>query len=103
MMFDLIRKAMLTGVGLASISIDKIDEIAKEMMEQGNLTEQEGRKLVQEMMGYAEKSKEQLEKQVAFYVEKALDKMDVARKKEVEELRETLLQLQEKIEKTEAE
>ena len=103
MMFDLIRKAMLTGVGLASISIDKIDEIAKEMMEQGNLTEQEGRKLVQEMMGYAEKSKEQLEKQVAFYVEKALDKMDVARKKEVEELRETLLKLQEKIEKTEAE
>ena len=102
-MFDLIKKAMLTGVGLASISLDKIDEIAKELMEQGNLTEQEGRKLVQEMMGYAEKSKEQLEKQVAFYVEKTLDKMDVARKKEVEELRETLLQLQDKIEKAEAE
>ncbi len=102
-MFDLIKKAMLTGVGLASISIDKIDEIAKELMEQGNLTEQEGRKLVQEMMGYAEKSKEQLEKQVAYYVEKAMDKMDVARKKDVEELRETLLQLQEKIEKAEAE
>ncbi len=102
-MFDLIKKAMLTGVGLASISIDKIDEIAKELMEQGNLTEQEGRKLVQEMMGYAEKSKEQLEKQVAFYVEKAMDKMDVARKKDVEELRETLLQLQEKIEKADAE
>lgn len=102
-MFDLIKKAMLTGVGLASISIDKIDEIAKELMEQGNLTEQEGRKLVQEMMGYAEKSKEELEKQVAYYVEKAMDKMDVARKKDVEELRETLLQLQEKIEKAEAE
>ncbi len=102
-MFDLIKKAMLTGVGLASISIDKIDEIAKELMEQGNLTEQEGRKLVQEMMGYAEKSKEQLEKQVAYYVEKAMDKMDVARKKDVEELRETLVQLQEKIEKAEAE
>ena len=102
-MIDLIKKAMLTGVGLASISIDKIDEIAKELMEQGNLTEQEGRKLVQEMMGYAEKSKEQLEKQVAYYVEKAMDKMDVARKKDVEELRETLVQLQEKIEKAEAE
>lgn len=95
-MIDLIKKAMLTGVGLASISLDKIEDIAKELMEQGNLTEQEGRKLVQEMMGIAEKSKEQMEKQVNSYVEKAMNKMDVARKSDLDELRETIQQLQEK-------
>lgn len=98
-MIDLIKKAMLTGVGLASISIDKIDDIAKELMEQGNLTEQEGRKLVQEMLGYAEKSKQQLEKQVDSYVAKAMSKMDVARKSDLNELRDSILQLQEKIDK----
>ena len=96
-MIDIIKKAMLTGVGLASISLDKIEDVAKELMEQGNLTEHEGRKLVQEMMGIAEKSKQQMEKQVNAYVEKAMNKMDVARKSDLDELRETIQQLQEKL------
>ena len=96
-MIDLIRKAMLTGVGLASISIDKVEAMTKDLIEQGNLTEQEGRKLAQEMMGYAEKSKKMLEEQVSFYVEQTMTKMDVAKKSDLEELKEMVLQLQAKI------
>lgn len=96
-MIDVIKKAMLTGVGLASISLDKAEEIAKELMEQGNLTEQEGKKLVSEMMGYAEKSKQQMEKQVRSYVEKAMGKMDVAKKSEVDDLKKTIAELQSKL------
>ena len=97
-MIDLIKKAMLTGVGLASISLDKIEDVAKELMEQGNLSEQEGRKLVQEMMGIAEKSKQQMEDQVNLYVEKAMKKMGVVRKSDLDELREKIQLLQEKLE-----
>lgn len=96
-MIEFIKKAMFTGLGLASITKDKVEEVAKEFIEQGNLTEQEGRKLVKEMMEYSEKSRGELEGQVEKYVEKAIDKLDLARKSEIEELKEKILELQQKV------
>jgi polyhydroxyalkanoate synthesis regulator phasin len=112
-MKDLLTKTMLAGIGLAAISKDKLEEFAKDLIEKGNLTEQEGRKFVKEISGYAEKTKGELEKQVNKYVEKALDRMDLVRKSEIEELirmdlirkseleelRATILELQIRLEK----
>ncbi len=36
-MFDLIKKTLLTGVGLAAMAKDKIEELAKELAEKGKL------------------------------------------------------------------
>jgi len=45
-MFDLIKKTMLTGVGLAGLTKDKIEKLAKELAKKGKLSEKEGKKLV---------------------------------------------------------
>ncbi len=97
-MIEFIKKAMFTGIGLASITKDKVEEIAKEFVEQGNLTEQEGRKLVKEMMAYSDKSREELEGLVEKYVEKTLDKLDLARKSDIETLKNEILDLQQELE-----
>jgi polyhydroxyalkanoate synthesis regulator phasin len=97
-MIDFIKKAMFTGIGLASITKDKVEEVAKEFVEQGNLTEKEGRKLVKDMMDYSEKSRGELEGQIEKYVEKALSKLDLARKRDIDELEGKILELQKKAE-----
>jgi len=93
-MIDLVKKSMLAGLGFASITKDKVEEIAKDLMKQGSLSEQEGRKFVEEMMGYAEKTKGDVEKYIDKRIENTLVKLDLARKSDVEELRAEIKNLQ---------
>lgn len=85
-MKDLLKKTLLTGIGLAAISKDKLEELSKEMIDKGNMSEEEGRKFVAEMFDYGEKAMDGLEKQVNRYVEKAINRMELVRKSELEEL-----------------
>lgn len=96
-MNDILKKMMLTGIGLAAVSKDKVEEIVKDLIAKGSMTEQEGRKYVEEMTGYAEKAKDELEKQVNGYVEKAIERMDLARKSDIEELQAAVLDIQQKL------
>jgi polyhydroxyalkanoate synthesis regulator phasin len=50
-MFDLVRKSMLAGVGLALKAWDEVEDLAKEVAEQGKMTEQEGRKFIDDIAG----------------------------------------------------
>ncbi len=97
-MKDLLKKTMLTGIGLAAVSKDKIEELIGEMVQKGNLTEQEGKKFVEEMAGYAEKARGEMEKQIDKYVEKAINRMDLVRKSDLEEMRISILEIQKRLE-----
>lgn len=96
-MGDIIKKAILTGIGLAAVSKDKIEEITKDMVSKGNMTEQEGRKFVEEMTGYAEKARSDLENRVSGYVEKAVDRMGLVKRSDVEELHAEISELRKRL------
>ena len=96
-MIDLVKKAMLTGIGVASLTKDKIEEIAKEFTQKGKLSEQEGEKLVREMVAKTEESKEELKKQIDSMIETALAKTRVARAADIEELRKEIASLRKEI------
>ncbi len=100
-MSDMIKKMIFTGIGLAAVSKEKIEESIKEMIAKGNLTEQEGRKFVDEMSGYSEKARSELEKQVNGYVEKAIDRMGLVRKRDLDEIQEAIVAIQKRLEKEE--
>ncbi len=90
-MIELIKKAMLTGLGVASLTKEKIEEVAKDFIEKGKLTEQEGKKLVDELMARSEESKEDIKKQVDEVVGKAISKLDIATKDDIAALRAEIL------------
>lgn len=48
-MTDLISKAMLSGLGLASLTKDAIEQMAKDLARRSKLSEQEGRRLVKDL------------------------------------------------------
>ena len=95
-MFDIIKKTMLTGVGLAAMTRDKIEELAKELTEKGEVTEKEGRELVDEMVKKSEKAKKDLETKMEGIVEKVLGKMNLATKEDINKIEKRLKHLEKK-------
>jgi polyhydroxyalkanoate synthesis regulator phasin len=95
-MFDIMKKAMLTGVGLAAMTRDKIEEMAKELTEKGEMTEKEGKELVDELVKKSEKAKKDLETKMEDVVEKVLGKMNLATKEDISQIEKRLKRLEKK-------
>ena len=85
-MFDIIKKTMLTGVGLVAITKDKIEELARDLAKKGKLSEKEGKKLVDDLLKKSEKAKEDLEKDIEKVVKNTMKKMNLASAEELSNL-----------------
>ena len=85
-MFDLIKRTMLTGVGLAAMTRDKIEELAKELTEKGKLTEKEGKELIDDLLKKSKKAKKDLEKDIEKVVKNTMKKMNIASGEELSNL-----------------
>lgn len=96
-MIDLIKKSMLTGIGIAILTKDKIEEIAQDFVDRGKLSEQEGQKIVQEMLDKTEESKRELKKQTDQAIETTLGKMQLPRTSDIEELRAEIVALRKEV------
>lgn len=71
-MFEVIKKSIYTGIGLASLTADKIQKLATDLSKEAQLSEEEGRRLHEELQLKAEESKGQLEQQIDQRVNQAL-------------------------------
>lgn len=90
---DLIKKAVLTGVGIAASTKDKMEELAKELIDKGKLSEQEGEKFVQDMLNRAEESRETFKGQTESLVKNTIAKMHLVRIEDIEVLKTEIAQL----------
>jgi polyhydroxyalkanoate synthesis regulator phasin len=86
-MYRLLKKAFMTGVGLAASSSQRVEKLARELVKAGKLSEEDGEKLVEDMLKKSEQAKKDFVREVESLVKKAMDKVPVAGKKEVDELR----------------
>lgn len=81
-MFDLIKKTLLTGVGLGVMTKDKVEELARK----GELSEKEGKELIDDLLKKSEQAREDLEAKIEGLVRKALEKLNVGTKKDITQL-----------------
>lgn len=93
-MIELIKKAMLTGLGVASLTKEKIEEIGRDFIDQGKLSQQEGEKLMEDLRVRVEESKEEIKKQIEERVEEVLKKMNLVRSSELDDLKRQIKELQ---------
>ena len=89
-MIDLIKKIVFTGVGLASLTKDKVEALGKDIAEQAKLSEKEGKELLDELMKKSEESRKEVAGQVDKFVKESLEKMNLA-------TRDDLLELEKKV------
>lgn len=98
-MIDLIKKAVLTGIGVASLTKEKAEELSKELVVKGKLSEQEGEKFLQDMLKRAEESRSEWKDQTDQLVKNTLDKMQLANREDIAMLKSELEKLREEIAK----
>ena len=77
-MSDLISRALLCGLGLASLTKDAIQKTVEDLVDQSKISEAEGRRLVRDLRRRSARAQKDLEKHVDTAVHKVLTNLDVA-------------------------
>ena len=96
-MIDLFKKTMVSGVGLALMAKDEAENMARDWVRQSKMTEDEGKKFVEEVLIKYGETQDKLEERVGKSVKEFLKKVDVVTgeefnklKKEIRELKKSL-------------
>ena len=100
-MLELLRKAALAGLGIVTLKEEKVREIVNDLIEQGELSKEEGNLFVKELRERLEKNKADLEKRLSEILKRTLDKMNVPTKEELSRLEEAQKDLLSRIERLE--
>ena len=61
-MFDLMKKGMLAGIGLALKTWDEVEDMVQEMQKKGEMSEVEGRKFFEDVQKKYEEAQNKLGK-----------------------------------------
>ncbi len=95
---DELRKLLLSTVGAAAISMEKMDAAVQELIEKGKLSVKEGKELREELL--RKKKKESDEVLTKSMLEDILDSFNFVHQRELNTLRERVEALEKKLEMT---
>ncbi|MCD6599378.1 MAG: hypothetical protein J7L19_02240 [Dehalococcoidia bacterium] len=94
-MLDITKKAILLGIGLASMAGDKVEELGRKIAEEEKLSKEEGRKLVEDLLKQSDEVAENLKDQVEKLVENTLEKLNSPSSKDLQKLEKRIKKLEE--------
>jgi len=93
-MLELVKRTMLTGVGLALVAKDEVEKITKELGEKLEMNEEEGKSFLKDIQKKYDEAQDKIEERVEKAVKEFMKKADVvtgdelkALKKEIRELK----------------
>ena len=96
-LFDAARRVLLAGIGVDAIAQDEIEEFVTRMVERGEIAERDGKKLVREVVDKRKQYRQQAEEEITRRIEKALDRMNIPSKADLDALSEKITALSKKI------
>ena len=85
-MVELLKKSVYATIGIALMTREKAEEIGKKVAEEAQLSENEGKQFVDELLARAEETRSAFEKTVTKQVESVLHKINLPTRSEVEAL-----------------
>lgn len=94
---DILRTPILASVGAFSVAEEGIEKFVNELVERGEASEKEGRKIAKDFRKRARRNRRDLEKGIDSSVEKALKAFRLPTKKDVEALSKKIDQLEKKV------
>jgi polyhydroxyalkanoate synthesis regulator phasin len=100
-MLNIIKKSMLTGIGLALIAKDEVEDLAKELVNKGKMSENEGTKFLEELQKRYDETQKRLEEKVQKAVRDFMKKADVVTRDELKGLKREIRDLKKAISEAE--
>lgn len=95
--FESVKKALLAGVGAQ----EKVMELIDELVKKGELSESQGAKLVKDWTSQAEKSSTDISKTISETITKAMEKMNLPRKADIDKVSEQIQALSDRVKRLE--
>ncbi|MBU1162389.1 MAG: hypothetical protein KKF96_07515 [Proteobacteria bacterium] len=96
-MLNIIKKSMLTGIGLALIAKDEVEDLAKELVNKGKMSENEGTKFLEDLQKRYDETQKMLEEKVQRAVKDFMKKADVVTGDELKGLKKEIRDLKKAI------
>ncbi len=96
-MLNLSKKMLLAGIGTLSLTKEKANKIADDLIKRGELSQSESKEFVVDILDKAEKEKDRLIEKIKPEIDKSLEKMNFASKKCVDNLEKKIDDLGNKI------
>jgi polyhydroxyalkanoate synthesis regulator phasin len=96
-MEDLFKKFVYTSVGLVSLSVDKFQKSVEKLVDDDKLSQEEGKKLVDDLFKNTESKREEFEAKLKKLVEEVLVRMNLATQTQVQELQDRLAVVETKL------
>ncbi len=77
-MLKLVKKTALVGLGLGVLSVASIRRIGEKIAEEAQLSEEEGKKLIEDLLEQSEKSKAEIKETIYKTIKETVAEMDLA-------------------------
>ena len=97
---DFFKNVIYAGVGLASVTVEKIEETIKPLVEKGQISDSEGKKIVEDFFKNTEAKKQEFETKLKNVVETVVSKFDFLKRDEVSDLKARIEKLENELAKT---
>jgi polyhydroxyalkanoate synthesis regulator phasin len=96
-MIELIKKAIYTGLGFAVLTKEKAEDLVKELAQQAQFSEQEGKELLESVLKRSEQARSDFQAKLEEGVLAAVKKLNLATRDEVISLKAKVDELSAKI------
>ncbi len=96
-MEDTLKRMLYTGLGFLSLTKNKVDDVVNDLIDKGRLSREEGQRIMKDFRKESSSSREAMEREMKQWLEGTLSKMDIAQKKDLDELREEVATLQRRV------
>jgi polyhydroxyalkanoate synthesis regulator phasin len=98
-MIESLRKVGLLGIGVLSVTEEKIKQVVDELVEKGEVSKEEGKTLVHELMTEKTKRMQEFEEKISGDVQNAIDRSKIASKDDLSRLEDKIGELEKTITK----
>lgn len=93
MPMEFMKKAMMTGLGVMLKTQAEFEEMTKEFINKTKMSEDEGKKFIDDMMKKYEEARDDMTKQIKKGIAEYMTKADIASKKELDALKKEVEEL----------
>ncbi len=95
-MEQLLRKLILSGIGVLALTQEKIEELVDDLAKKGEIAWGEKEGLLAELIEKGKKQREEVERKIKKRVEEVISQINIATKKDVERLEKKIDELKKK-------
>jgi len=100
-MLEIVEKTLLTGIGAMALTQKKAEELIDDLKKRMNLTEDEGKNLLEKLREVAKENQKKLEEMAHNEVEKACERIGVVTTEDLKKLQKKVDQLEKQLKATE--